>query len=280
MIVSHTIKELQAHLSDFRMAAHTIGFVPTMGALHEGHISLLEKAREDCTIGVVSIFVNPTQFNNQTDLEKYPRTIEEDLRLLEAANCDLVFIPSVAEMYPEGHISVKVDLGKLVTGMEGRFRPGHFDGVVEIVARLFEIVEPDSAYFGLKDFQQVAVIRKMVEELNMVTDIVACETLREPSGLAKSSRNLRLSEKQKEEASLIYKSLVKAKDLVTSKSPAEICNWVKEEFNNSDMELEYVEIVDPLTLKELDSEWVPGATMCIAAFCGEVRLIDNSVIVP
>lgn len=275
MKVYSTISEIQAEISSLKVKGLTVGFVPTMGALHYGHISLVASAMKQCDITIVSIFVNPTQFNNPDDLLKYPRTLEADVELLSTIKCDIVFAPSVEEMYPENFQPIQINLGKLAEVMEGKFRPGHFDGVVNIVSRLFDIVKPTKAFFGLKDFQQVSVIKFMTKELNLPIEIVPCPTLREDSGLAMSSRNLRLSESDKDDALIIYNSLVKAKELANSFSPNEVKGKIISFFKMGKLELEYLEIVDPITLESLESDWVNGATACIVAFCGDVRLIDN-----
>ena len=275
MKVYSKITELQEHISKLKSEGKTVGFVPTMGALHYGHISLVSLAMRQCDVTVVSIFVNPTQFNNPDDLLKYPRTLESDVELLSTINCDIVFAPTVEEMYPENRKAIQLDLGNLANLMEGKFRPGHFDGVVDVVSRLFEIVNPTKAFFGLKDFQQVSVIRFMTSKLNLPIEIVACPTLRETSGLAMSSRNMRLSETDKEDALHIYKSLQLAKELAVTYSPLEVKEKVIEFFESGNLKLEYLEIVDPITLESLNSEWVNGSTACIVAYCGEVRLIDN-----
>lgn len=257
----------------------TIGFVPTMGALHYGHISLVKSATSQCDITIVSVFVNPTQFNNPEDLVNYPRTLEADIELLSEIDCDLVFAPSVEEMYPENSLPIQLDLGKLAEVMEGKYRPGHFDGVVNVVNRLFDIVKPNKAFFGLKDFQQVSVIRFMTNTLKLPIEIVACPTLREASGLAMSSRNTRLSEIEKEDALIIYKSLVFAKELAKCSNPEIVKKEVIEFFNQGKLVLEYFEIVNPITLESLGAEWMPSATACIVAYCGDVRLIDNMKLV-
>lgn len=275
MKVYNKISELQEHISKLKSEGKTVGFIPTMGALHYGHISLVSLGMRQCDVTVVSIFVNPTQFNNPDDLLKYPRTLESDVALLSSINCDIVFAPSVEEMYPKNRKAIQLDLGNLANLMEGKFRPGHFDGVVDVVSRLFEIVNPTKAFFGLKDFQQVSVIRFMTSKLNLPVEIIACPTLRETSGLAMSSRNMRLSETEKEDALHIYKSLLLAKELSASNSPLEVKEKAIEFFETGKLKLEYLEIVDPITLESLTSEWVAGATACIVAYCGEVRLIDN-----
>ena len=275
MKVYTKISELQEHISKLKSEGKTVGFIPTMGALHYGHISLVSLGMRQCDVTVVSIFVNPTQFNNPDDLLKYPRTLESDVALLSSINCDIVFAPTVEEMYPENRKAIQLDLGNLANLMEGKFRPGHFDGVVDVVSRLFEIVNPTKAFFGLKDFQQVSVIRFMTSKLNLPVEIIACPTLREASGLAMSSRNMRLSETENEDALHIYKSLLLAKELAASNSPLEVKEKAIAFFETGKLKLEYLEIVDPKTLESLTSEWVPGATACIVAYCGEVRLIDN-----
>lgn len=256
-----------------------IGFVPTMGALHEGHMALVRRAKKMADIVVVSVFVNPTQFNNPSDLDLYPRTPEKDAALLEQNGCDVAFFPTVEEIYPEGYQTPDIPLGNLENVMEGEFRPGHFKGVVQVVNRFFEIVKPDYAFFGMKDFQQVAVIRHMVRHLNLPVQIVPCPTLREASGLAMSSRNMRLSAHQLVEAIAIYDTLTRAKAQAEYLSPAQVKEDAVAFFAESSLKLEYFTIADPVTLEELSDAWVDGATACIAAYCGEVRLIDNMVLI-
>lgn len=254
-----------------------VAFVPTMGALHHGHLQLVKKAFEFSPCVVVSIFVNPTQFNNADDLANYPRTLETDLSLLQTVGEVLVFAPTVAEVYPPGFQNITLHLGALAEVMEGHFRPGHFDGVVNVVYRLFDIVRPDFALFGLKDFQQLAVIRFMVKEMHLPITVVPCETVREESGLASSSRNMRLSEKEREEATVISQTIRKSREWAKEMNPAETRAAAASYFAQSDLRLEYLEIVDPLTLQTLEN-WVDGSRMCIAAWCGDVRLIDNDVL--
>ena len=277
MKVYSKISALQEDIAYLKSEGKTIGFVPTMGALHYGHISLVSSAISQCDITVVSIFVNPTQFNNLDDLSNYPRKLEADINLLSEIDCDIVFAPEVVEMYPEKSMAVDLDLdlGILAKVMEGKFRPGHFRGVVNIVSRLFECVKPDKAFFGLKDFQQVSVIRYMTNYFHLPVEIIACPTLRELSGLAMSSRNTRLSLSQKEDALIIYKSLILAKELATINSPNSVKNKIRDFFQKGNLVLEYFEIVNPVTLESLEGDWVSGATACIVAYCGEVRLIDN-----
>lgn len=278
MITLYTINDLQNAVSISKNERKTIGFVPTMGALHEGHISLVKKCREQNDVCIVSIFVNPTQFNNQTDLEKYPRTIDEDIKLLNYAGVDIVFVPSVQEIYPEPD-NRQFDFGQLDKVMEGKFRPGHFNGVAQVVSRLFDIVKPDKAYFGEKDFQQLAIIRQMVRQLNIPVEIVPMPIRREDSGLAMSSRNQRLAEDQKKDAVNIYRVLSESKTLYNNKTVEELRFWVIENINKiASLEVEYFEIVDGNTLQQI-SDWkdTQYAVGCITVFCGEVRLIDNII---
>ena len=277
--IINTVAGLKQALNSARKEGKSIGFVPTMGALHQGHMDLVSRANAECDIVVVSVFVNPTQFNNSSDLEKYPRTPEADSELLKKFGCDIAFFPSEREIYPENLVSPRVDLEGLDEVLEGKFRPGHFKGVVQVVSRLFDLVEPQKAFFGLKDFQQVAVIQKMVTQLNLPIQIVPCETSRTEKGLAMSSRNKRLSETQKDEALIIYKTLIHAKADAGKYSPAETVVRAKELFEQGTLQLEYLTIVDPHSLHDLSARWVPGATMCIACFCGEVRLIDNMTLI-
>lgn len=275
MKIVESIISLNEALATARETGKTVGLVPTMGALHEGHMALVERARSMADVVVVTVFVNPTQFNNSSDLTLYPRTPEKDAALLANHGCDIAFFPSVDEVYPQGYQTPEVPLGTLDKVMEGEFRPGHFKGVVQVVNRFFEVIQPTFAFFGLKDFQQVAVIRFMTDYLKLPVTIVACPTLRETSGLAMSSRNMRLSTQQLEEAVIIYETLTFAKSLADKHTPAETKQLSLEHFAHSPLKMEYFSIVNPQTLEELTNEWVPGATCCLAAFCGEVRLIDN-----
>lgn len=275
MQVFTKINEFNSFIRLIKDKGKTIGFVPTMGALHAGHGSLITAAKAENDIVVASIFVNPTQFNNTSDLDKYPRTIDEDCRILADLECDAVLIPSISEIYDDAFVLPKIDLGVLDEVMEGTHRPGHFQGVVQVVYRLFEIVTPSKAYFGLKDFQQVAVIRFMTDYFDLPVQIVAVSTLREPSGLAMSSRNLRLTEAQKQEASYISKSLKFAKVYAENHTPTETIKATIDFFNKSSMQLEYFEIVNPKTLLALTDQWVSNSVACIVAYCGDVRLIDN-----
>lgn len=280
MYTFSTIDELKKHLNKVRVSGKRIGFVPTMGALHAGHTSLIHEAKKETDFVVASIFVNPTQFNNADDLKNYPRMLDKDIELLQEHFCDAVFIPDVETIYPENYSSIKLDLSPLDTVMEGKYRPGHFDGVVNVVYRLFDIIEPQKAFFGNKDFQQVAIIKAMTKKVNLPIQIIGCPTLREKNGLALSSRNLRLSEDQLTEALALYQTLVLGEKIASYLSPKETLKEMIQHFAQSSLELEYLEIVDPTTLLSITDFWVPGATACIVAYCGEVRLIDNMTLLP
>ena len=276
MKLVHTISELRAELDLQRQAGKKIGLVPTMGALHEGHASLVRRAVAENEIVVVSDFVNPTQFNDKNDLLKYPRTLDADCELLEKEGADYVFAPSVEEIYPEPDTR-QFSYAPLDTVMEGKFRPGHFNGVCQIVSKLFMIVEPDKAYFGEKDFQQLAIIREMVKLMNFPLEIVGCPIVREADGLALSSRNARLSVEERGFALNISKTLFKSQDFSASHSVAETQKFVEDSIAASEgLRLEYFEIVDGLTLQRIQNwEDTDYAVGCITVFCGEVRLIDN-----
>jgi len=279
MLIFNTISETQQYLKIQQRAGKTIGFVPTMGALHAGHISLIERAKSENDLAVCSIFVNPTQFNNPEDLKKYPRTLEKDCEMLKAVGCDVVFAPSAEEMYPSLP-QLKMDFGTLETVMEGKFRPGHFNGVGIVVSKLFNIVKPEKAYFGLKDLQQVAVIRRMVQDLSFDLEIIPCPTLRETDGLAMSSRNTRLSPEARALAPQIYKALNLAKEkLQAGASVSEMKVAVDDHFTMYPaFEVEYFEAADFDTLLPIEAKITDGKTaLCVAAFLGGVRLIDNIV---
>ena len=274
-----TRNELREALDAYRNQAKSIGFVPTMGALHQGHLSLVSQAGKENEVVVVSIFVNPTQFNDPSDLERYPRTLEEDMNKLATVGDPMIFAPSVEEMYPEPDTR-KFDFGNLETIMEGKFRPGHFNGVGQIVSKLFDVVMPHRAYFGLKDFQQLAIIKEMVRQLQYNIEIVPCEIVREADGLAMSSRNQLLTPEHRAVASLISKTLFEAKKLVGEKSVEELSEWVQATINNSPMlEVEYFEIVDDNYLQPVKSWDEPTVKVgCIAVHAGKVRLIDNVIL--
>lgn len=277
MFLVESVSGLQEKLISFGSSA-SIGFVPTMGALHNGHLSLVKQAVADTDVVVTSIFVNPTQFNDPKDLERYPRNLDADLQLLGKTGCHIVFAPGIKDIYPEPD-KRKFNFGLLETVMEGKHRPGHFNGVAQVVSKLFEIVNPNKAYFGLKDFQQLAIIKNMVAQLNLPVEIVPCPIVREESGLAMSSRNELLSADERKNAALISETLFKAKELAAGKSVNELKNWIFETINkNKYLTVEYVDIVDENQLQPIMDWDEKVATVCCAAvFCGKVRLIDNIV---
>ena len=276
MKVLRTVGELRQAMDEARAAGQSIGLVPTMGALHAGHASLVDKAREQNNIVVVSVFVNPTQFNNPNDLSTYPRTEQADCELLEKHGADDAFIPSVEEIYPEPDTRV-FPLGEVAEVMEGAMRPGHFNGVAQIVSKLFAMVLPTRAYFGEKDFQQIAVIRRMVQLEGFDLEIVACPIKREPDGLALSSRNVRLTPEGRAQAPAIHRVLAESLSMAADHTPAEVKQWVTEQINNvGGLETEYYEIADALTMQPVDNWQSPNGTVgCVTVYCGDVRLIDN-----
>ena len=269
-----TVSSLREALEPHR--SQTIGFVPTMGALHQGHISLVERARKECDTVVVSVFVNPTQFNDKNDLKNYPRTPEADAAMLEAAGVDYVLFPSVEEIYPEPDTRV-FDFGQVDKVMEGATRPGHFNGVAQVVSRLFAIVEPDKAYFGEKDFQQIAVIRAMVAQLGLALEIIDCPIIRDTDGLARSSRNTLLTPEHRAAAPHIYEVLSAATSKMGEMTPQQLTEWVVAEVEKSQLlKVIYFQAVDALSLQQVDS-WEESERIqgCIAVQAGEIRLIDN-----
>ena len=279
MEVFTSIPSLKNFLLQQRLQNKSIGLVPTMGALHEGHISLIENAKTQNDIVVCSIFVNPTQFNNPEDLAKYPRTLEEDCAMLEKAGCSAVFAPSVEEMYPEKP-TLTINFGLLETVMEGASRPGHFNGVGIVVSKLFNIVEPHHAYFGQKDLQQVTIVKRMVEDLSFNLELIICPTIREIDGLAMSSRNRRLSKEERSHAPIIYKILLDAQEkLHNGDTVEEVKESVQLEFHVlAGFELDYFEVVNTKTLQPIHTIGREGTTaLCIATYLGHVRLIDNVV---
>jgi pantoate--beta-alanine ligase len=279
MEVFSTIQETKEYLRRQSQLGKSIGFVPTMGALHAGHINLVERSKRENDLTVASVFVNPTQFNNPEDLKKYPRTLEADCALLAPAGCDVVFAPSAADMYV-GLPNLSFHFGNLESVMEGAFRPGHFNGVGIVVSKLFHIVQPQRAYFGLKDLQQVAVIRRLVHDLSFDLEIIPCETVRESDKLAMSSRNMRLTPAERQLAPHVYQTLQIAKNsLLAGESTAlaqeKASNYLKQ---FAEFTLEYIEVSDFDALQPIDSLNKNGKTaICIAAFIGSVRLIDNVV---
>ncbi|MDH3321434.1 MAG: pantoate--beta-alanine ligase [Flavobacteriaceae bacterium] len=276
MKVFKTIESLQDNLSIIDKDK-TLGFVPTMGALHEGHLSIVKKAIKENDYVIVSIFVNPTQFDKKEDLIKYPNTLEKDLELLEAIGCDFVFNPTADEIYSANIKSESFDFDGLDEVMEGAFRKGHFDGVGTIVKKLFELVKPDKAYFGEKDFQQLQIIKKMVAIHKIPVQIIACDIYREKDGLAMSSRNTRLNKAQRSEAPLIYQTLLKSKDLFLKKDINFVKDFVNNAFDKNEvLKLEYFEIADSETLRTSGIKIANQKYRAfIAVFAGNVRLIDN-----
>ena len=269
-----TVSQLQQALAEGQ--GKVVGFVPTMGALHQGHISLVERARKECDIVVVSVFVNPTQFNDKNDLKNYPRTPEADAAMLEAAGVDYVLFPSVEEIYPEPDTRV-FDFGQIDKVMEGATRPGHFNGVAQVVSRLFAIVNPDKAYFGEKDFQQIAVIRAMCAQLGLTLEIIDCPIIRDVDGLARSSRNTLLTPEHRAAAPHIYEVLSAATTKLGEMTPQQLTEWVVAEVeNNPLLKVIYFQAVDALSLQQVQ-EWSesPRIQGCIAVQAGEIRLIDN-----
>ncbi len=278
MIVYRTRKDLIKHLDILREQSKTTGLVPTMGALHQGHTSLVEKASAENDVTVVTIFVNPTQFNDPADLAQYPRTLDADLELLQTLQADLVFVPSVQEMYPDDDKRV-FDLGQLDKVMEGKHRKDHFNGVSQIVSKLLETIQPTRAYFGQKDFQQLVIVRRLVKLLDMDLEIVACPIIREKDGLAMSSRNIRLSKAERSLAPFIYLTLQQAREKKDALSPAEIQSWVIHQFEEHLLlKLEYFEIVEDKELRAVvDWDEKGNKVGCLAVQLGEVRLIDNMI---
>ena len=277
MEIFKQIAPLKAFLKDLQCTGKSVGLVPTMGALHAGHVSLIRACQSHNDITVGSIFVNPIQFNNQNDLIKYPRSIEQDIKLLETVGCNVLFNPDNTEMYPET-TTLTIDFGYLGNVMEGKFRPGHFSGVALVVSKLFNIVQPDRAYFGQKDWQQFTIIRKLAEELNFNIRLHSVGTLREPDGLALSSRNMRLNPEERQKATIFYKCLLKAKSALKDgqhvndvKQTVEV--MIREIPNVS---LEYFELADSKNLNLIGNvEQSANPIMCIAGYIGEIRLIDN-----
>lgn len=276
MIVVETVDKLRAFLAAARAEGKSVGLVPTMGALHEGHASLVQRSVEENDVTVVSVFVNPTQFNDKGDLERYPRTLDADCALLSSLGANYVFAPSVEEVYPEPDTRV-FDFAPLDKVMEGVYRPGHFNGVAQIVSKLFMYVEPDRAYFGEKDFQQLAIIREMVRQLGFKLQVVGCPIVREKDGLALSSRNTLLTPEQRITALAISKTLFASLDYAKLHTLTETKQMVEQAIAGTEgLELEYYEVVDGNTLQPVaswdDTDYIVG---CITVYCGKVRLIDN-----
>lgn len=279
MEIIRTIEGLRKAVAAAKAEGKSVGLVPTMGALHAGHRSLVERARRENDVVVVSVFVNPTQFNNPDDLRTYPRTEQADAAMLEACGVDFAFIPTAEEIYPEPDTRV-FDLGPVAEVMEGAMRPGHFNGVAQIVSKLFDMVQPTRAYFGEKDFQQIAVIKKMVELEGFELEIVPCPIVREADGLALSSRNVRLTPEGREVAPKIHEILLASRDLKDAgMEPGQVAERTAAAINDVDgLEVEYYAIVDALTMQPIE-RWTDagpeGAVGCVTVYCGDVRLIDN-----
>ncbi len=276
MLIAKTIEETKEIIKEVKSKGFSTGFVPTMGALHEGHFELIRKAKNENDFVSCSIFVNPIQFNKTEDLKKYPRTIEDDIKKLNELDCDLVFNPSVEEMYPKPDNTI-YDFGGLEKVMEGKFRPGHFNGVAVVVKKLFDIIEPDRSYFGEKDFQQLTIIKALVKKLKMPVKIVPCHTVREPDGLAMSSRNRRLTDDERKIAPAIYRALKTISEIASNKSVKELKGFFIQQLRKyPQMEIEYFEISNIEDLSPVE-EFEKGKkyVACTAVFLGKVRLIDN-----
>ena len=277
MKIFTTTKEIQQYLEELRILGKTTGFVPTLGALHQGHLSLIKQAREGNDVVICSIFVNPTQFTDAADLEKYPRPIAEDIQKLEGADCDILFNPPVNEMYADNE-QWHLNIGELEFLLEGKFRPGHYQGVTQVVYKLFNIVKPDRAYFGQKDYQQVLVIRKMVELLNMPVTLVMCPIEREPNGLAMSSRNIHLTADDRQHALILSKALNITKENFDSDYIEKIQEYAIQMISHEPgVQLEYFEIVDGNTLHPANKD-TQTIVALVAARVGHTRLIDNVII--
>lgn len=278
MILFKTVKSLQDYIQQHKKQGHAIGFVPTMGALHQGHLSLIQQAVKNNDCAICSIFVNPTQFNDAGDLQRYPRTVEQDLALLEQHQTSAVFLPSVEEIYPNDlDTTVNLDLGTLDKFMEGEHRPGHFKGVVQVVKRLLDIVTPNRLYMGQKDFQQYSIIRYMVEQLQISTEVIRCPIVREPNGLAMSSRNVLLSEEEKKQAALISKTLYAAQKEALHLPLEQVKQNAIQKLSRPPFRLDYFEIANRRSLQPAASFDQPTVA-CTAVFLGKIRLIDNVMI--
>ena len=280
MIIRKTNKGLRRKLNEAKKAGKSIGFTPTLGALHNGHISLINKTVNENDISVCSIFVNPTQFNEQSDLKKYPRTLEKDSKMLKAADLDILYYPGANQVYPKGlSTEVEVDLEGLDELLEGAFRPGHFKGVVQVVKRLLDIVQPDRLYMGQKDFQQFTIIQKMIDQLKIPTELVVCPIIREEHGLAMSSRNERLSVSTRKASNIIYKTISGFKDKMKDTSPEELIAKSMKKLSKGPFKPEYISIVDGHTLKSVKHfNRHKYVVVCAAVWADDVRLIDNVIL--
>jgi len=276
MKVLQKISEIKDFQSESQYNGKVIGFVPTMGALHKGHISLVDQCVKECNVTIVSIFVNPLQFNNKDDFAKYPVTIESDLKMLEYSGCDIVFVPDVKEMYPDDK-QVHYDLGEIETVMEGKFRPGHYQGVARVVHILFDIVKPDKAYFGAKDYQQIMVIKRMTEITGIKSEIIICPTVREQDGLAMSSRNMRLTPLERKSAPAIYHALSQMPCIIRERGVSNGNYWFENYVNNIPfLKCEYIEVTDSETLMPVAVATKDKTlSVFVSVYCGNIRLIDN-----
>lgn len=276
MIIIKTLSEVRFLIESLKLNSQQIGFVPTMGALHQGHLSLISQSKKENDFTLVTIFVNPTQFNNSDDLLKYPRTEQNDIALLKTVHCDAVYFPSISDIYPNGEVSESFKFHGIENQMEGAFRPGHFDGVATVIQKFFEIIQPTRAYFGEKDFQQLRIIQELVTQTHSPTQIIPVPILREKDGLAMSSRNLRLTKEFREESPIIYQILQETQTRIKTQTIEEIKEFVRKAFDKTNLKLEYFEIADEKTLepaKEQDKNQKLRAF--IAVYAGEIRLIDN-----
>jgi len=280
ILVIETVTQLQEVMKAHRENGKKIGFTPTLGALHSGHASLISRSIRENDISICSIFVNPTQFNEKTDLKKYPRTFKADKKLLNATGCDILFFPSIKEIYPKGtKHSVKVKLDGLDKKLEGAFRPGHFDGVVQVVHRLLDIVKPDRLYMGQKDFQQFTIIQKMIKALKMSEELIVCDIMREKDGLAMSSRNRRLTKKNRNLAPLIHKTLLEIKKKYKAATPQELCKYAMIKMDIEGFKPEYFQIIDGYTLDLVkDFKKSKYCVAVTAVWAGDIRLIDNMIL--
>ena len=280
MILFKQVADISAYLERQGKKALQTGFVPTMGALHQGHLSLIKESKKENELTVCSIFVNPTQFNDPKDFEKYPTTIEQDIYQLETAGCDVLFLPNVAEMYPKGTAPVKhYELGYFENILEGKYRPGHFQGVCQVVDRLLQIVQPDNLYIGQKDYQQCMVIKKLIDIMGFQTNVHICPTLREANGLAMSSRNMRLNDAEREQAAELFKTLTVIKETIGKETITDIKANAMLYLSGKGFKPDYIELADATTLEPI-IEWNGQASLValVAAFLNEVRLIDNIII--
>ena len=280
MIIFKHPKDLQSYIQNGAIDPNSIGFVPTMGALHKGHISLIQTARVENSLVVASIFVNPTQFTDQLDFEKYPSTIEADILTLEHSGCDILFLPSVADIYPNGNTAnQQYNLGHLDTILEGKYRPGHFQGVCQIVHLLLQIISPGKLYLGQKDYQQCLVIKKMISLLHIGTSVIICPTQREPDGLAMSSRNVRLTTIERQKATFIFKMLNYINENSKAEDLEKLEQIVQNKLTEQGFKVEYVAIADQLTLENIQYRDKPSTPVAlIAAYINQVRLIDNLIL--